>query len=168
MDDLKGTDLIYDWNVKGDTPHYPEHVKVVDETLRDGLQSPSVTHPSIQDKVYLLYLMRCLEIDAADLGLCGAGERFKKDVVVLAREIVNQNMPIVPQSAARTLESDIAPIVDASQEAGIAIEACVFLGSSPIRQYAEGWDVSTLLRLTEASGAFAVPPGLPGMFGTGG
>ena len=166
MDDLKGTDLIYDWNVKGDVPHYPKHVKVVDETLRDGLQSPSVTHPSIQDKVYLLYLMRCLEIDAADLGLCGAGERFKKDVVVLAREIVNQNMPIVPQSAARTLESDIAPIVDASQEAGIAIEACVFLGSSPIRQYAEGWDVSTLLRLTESSVTFAVQHGLPVMFVT--
>src|SRR3989304_4210243 len=125
MDDLKGTDLIYDWNVKGDTPHYPEHVKVVDETLRDGLQSPSVTHPSIQDKVYLLYLMRCLQIDAADLGLCGAGERFKKDVTVLAKEIVNQKMGIVPQSAARTLEADIAPIVDASQEAGIAIEASV-------------------------------------------
>ncbi len=166
MDDLKGTDLIYDWNVKGDVPHYPKHVKVVDETLRDGLQSPSVTHPSIQDKVYLLYLMRCLEIDAADLGLCGAGERFKKDVVVLAREIVNQNMPIVPQSAARTLESDITPIVDASQEAGIAIEACVFLGSSPIRQYAEGWDVSTLLRLTESSVTFAVQHGLPVMFVT--
>lgn len=166
MDDLKGTDLIYDWNVMGDVPHYPKHVKVVDETLRDGLQSPSVTHPSIQDKVYLLYLMRCLEIDAADLGLCGAGERFKKDVVVLAREIVNQNMPIVPQSAARTLESDIAPIVDASHEAGIAIEACVFLGSSPIRQYAEGWDLSTLLRLTEASVTFAVQHGLPVMFVT--
>lgn len=166
MDDLKGTDLIYDWNVMGDVPHYPKHVKVVDETLRDGLQSPSVTHPSIQDKVYLLYLMRCLEIDAADLGLCGAGERFKKDVVVLAREIVNQNMPIVPQSAARTLESDIAPIVDASQEAGVAIEACVFLGSSPIRQYAEGWDLSTLLRLTESSVAFAVQHGLPVMFVT--
>jgi len=166
VEDLKGTDFIYDWNVKGDVPHYPKHVKVVDETLRDGLQSPSVTHPSIQDKVYLLYLMRCLEIDAADLGLCGAGERFKKDVVVLAREIVNQKMPIVPQSAARTLESDIAPIVDASQEAGIAIEACVFLGSSPIRQYAEGWDLSTLLRLAESSVTFAVKHGLPVMFVT--
>src|SRR3989337_105257 len=147
MTELNGVDLIYDWNEKGERPRYPKRVMVTDETLRDGLQSPSVTHPSIQDKVYLLYLMRCLEIDAADLGLCGAGERFKKDVVVLAREIVNQNMPIVPQSAARTLESDIAPIVDASQEAGIAIEACIFLGSSPIRQYAEGWTLDTLLNL---------------------
>ena len=166
MTDVFGRDLIYDWNEKGETPHYPKRVMVTDETLRDGLQSPSVTHPSIQDKVYLLYLMRCLEIDAADLGLCGAGERFKKDVVVLAREIVNQKMNIVPQSAARTLESDIAPIADASQEAGIAIEACVFLGSSPIRQFAEGWDLDTLLRLTESSVTFAVKHGLPVMFVT--
>jgi len=166
-EELSGADLIYDWNEKGDKPNYPKRVKVVDETLRDGLQSPSVTHPSIQDKVYLLYLMRCLQIDAADLGLCGAGERFKKDVVVLAKEIVNQRMGIVPQSAARTLESDIAPIVDASEEAGIPIEACVFLGSSPIRQYAEGWNVDTLLRLTESSVTFAVKHGLPVMFVTG-
>src|SRR3989338_6991490 len=109
MIEQTGEELIYDWNVKGDMPRYPKRVMVVDETLRDGLQSPSVTHPSIQDKVYLLYLMRCLEIDAADLGLCCAGERFKKDVTVLAKEIVNQKMGIVPQSAARTLEADIAP-----------------------------------------------------------
>jgi len=166
MTDAMGTDLIYDWNVEVDRPNSPRRVLITDETLRDGLQSPSITHPSIQDKVYLLYLMRCLEVDAADLGLCGAGERFKKDVVVLAREIANQRMPIVPQSAARTLESDIAPIVDASQEAGIAIEAAIFLGSSPIRQFAEGWDVDTLLKLTESSVSFAVQHSLPVMFVT--
>lgn len=166
MNEPSGSDLIYDWNVKGEAPHYPKRVLITDETLRDGLQSPSITHPSIQDKVYLLYLMRCLEVDAADLGLCGAGERFKKDVVVLAREIANQHMPIVPQSAARTLEADIAPIADASQEAGIAIEAAIFLGSSPIRQFAEGWDVDTLLRLTESSITFAVKHDLPVMFVT--
>lgn len=166
MTDLTGSEMIYDWNEKGDAPRPTKKILITDETLRDGLQSPSVIHPSIQDKVYLLYLMRCLEVDAADLGLCGAGERFKKDVTILAKEIANQHMPIVPQSAARTLESDIAPIVDASQEAGIAIEACIFLGSSPIRQYAEGWDVSTLLRLTESSVSFAVSHGLPVMFVT--
>ena len=51
MTELSGVDLIYDWNVKGERPKYPRRVMVVDETLRDGLQSPSVTHPSIQDKV---------------------------------------------------------------------------------------------------------------------
>jgi len=167
MAEQSGMELIYDWNMKGELPAYPKKkIMIVDETLRDGLQSPSVTHPSIQDKVYLLYLMRCLEVDAADLGLCGAGERFKNDVVVLAKEIVKQKMDMVPQSAARTLESDIAPIVDASEEAGIPIEACVFLGSSPIRQYAEGWDLDTLLRLTESSVSFATKHGLPVMFVT--
>ncbi len=167
MSEINGKELIYDWNVMGEKrKQTAKRILITDETLRDGLQSPSVTHPSIQDKVYLLYLMRCLEIDAADLGLCGAGERFKKDVTVLAKEIANQHMPIVPQSAARTLEADIAPIVDASQEAGIPIEACIFLGSSPIRQYAEGWDVPTLLKLTESSVSFAVKHGLPVMFVT--
>src|SRR3972149_5937966 len=152
MSEINGKELIYDWNVMGEKRKQTvKRVLITDETLRDGLQSPSVIHPSIQDKVYLLYLMRCLEIDAADLGLCGAGERFKKDVTVLAREIANQRMPIVPQSAARTLETDIAPIADASQEAGIAIEACIFLGSSPIRQFAEGWDLDTLVKLTPDS-----------------
>ena len=166
MEETRGMELIYDWNTEGETPQYPKHVLITDESLRDGLQSPSITHPSIQEKVYLLYLMRDLQVDAADLGLCGAGERFKKDVAILAREIANQNMPIQPQSAARTLESDITPIIEASQEAGIAIEACVFLGSSPIRQYAEGWDLDTLLKLTREAVKLAVDNGLPVMFVT--
>ena len=166
MDEVRGEELIYDWNVEGEAPQYPAQVYISDESLRDGLQSPSITHPAIQDKVYLLYLMRDLEIDIADLGLCGAGERFKKDVTILAREIANQNMPIQPQSAARTLESDITPIIDASQEAGIAIEAAVFLGSSPIRQYAEGWDLDTLLKLTREAVTLAVSNNLPVMFVT--
>ena len=166
MTESRGKDWIYDWNVPARSAARPARVMITDETLRDGLQSPSITHPSIQDKVYLLYLMRDLGVDAADLGLCGAGERFKKDVVVLAREIVRQHMPIQPQSAARTLESDIAPIVDAAEEAGIPIEACIFLGSSPMRQYAEGWDLDTLLRLTHDSVTFAVERGLPVMFVT--
>jgi len=161
-----GQDLIYDWNRTAYKPAHERRLMITDETLRDGLQSPSVTHPRIQDKVYLLYLMRDLGVDAADLGLCGAGERFKRDVIVLAREIAKQEMPIQAQSAARTLESDIAPIVDASQEAGIAIEACIFLGSSPIRQYAEGWTLDTLLDLTRKSVTFAVEHNLPVMFVT--
>lgn len=166
MQAARGMDLIYDWNAQGPRPPYPAKVHISDETLRDGLQSPSITHPSIQDKVYLLYLMRDLEIDIADLGLCGAGERFKKDVTILAREIANQNMSIQPQSAARTLKSDITPIIEASQEAGIAIEAALFLGSSPIRQYAENWELSTLLKLTRQAVRLAVDNGLPVMFVT--
>jgi len=166
MDEKRGLDLIYDWNSKGELPGYPRQVLITDETLRDGLQSPSITHPPIQDKVYLLYLMRDLGIDAVDLGLCGAGERFKQDVVVLAREIAKQGMPIQPQSASRTLSSDIEPILEASEAAGIAIEACIFLGSSPIRQYVEGWELPTLLKLTREAVELAAGHGLPVMFVT--
>ncbi|MGD8759340.1 MAG: LeuA family protein [Anaerolineales bacterium] len=166
MGDKKGKDLIYDWNLKGDLPSYPTQVLITDETLRDGLQSPSITHPEIQDKVYLLYLMRDLGVDAADLGLCCAGERFKNDVVVLSREIAEQKMSIQPQSAARTMIEDIEPIVDATQEAGIAIEACTFLGSSPIRQYAEGWELDTLVKLAAEAVTFAIKNDLPVMFVT--
>jgi 2-isopropylmalate synthase len=159
-------ELIYDWNLV-DAPEKPkQRIMVTDETLRDGLQSPSVIQPEIQDKVYLLYLMSDLGIDAADLGLCGAGEKFKYHVSVLAREIVKQKMPIQPQSAARSVISDIMPIVDVSQEAGIPIEAAIFVGTSPIRQYAEGWDINFLLKQTEESVSFAVKHGLPVMFVT--
>jgi 2-isopropylmalate synthase len=159
-------ELIYDWNLADRRPQPGHRIMVTDESLRDGLQSPSIRHPDIQDKVYLLYLMHDLGIDAADLGLCGAGDRFKYHVTVLAREIADQKMTIQPQSAARTMISDIAPIVDASEEAGIPIEACIFLGTSPIRQYAEGWDVDFLLQQTEESVTFAIDHGLPVMFVT--
>lgn len=159
-------ELIYDWNLV-DAPERPKRrIMVTDESLRDGLQSPSVIQPEIQDKVYLLYLMSDLGIDAADLGLCGAGEKFKYHVTVLAREIVKQKMNIQPQSAARSVVSDIAPIVDVSEDVGVPLEAAVFLGTSPIRQYAEGWDLNFLLKQTEESVTFAVKHGIPVMFVT--
>lgn len=159
-------ELIYDWNLV-EAPEKPkQRIMVTDETLRDGLQSPSVIQPEIQDKVYLLYLMNDLGIDTADLGLCGAGENFKYHVTVLAKEIVKQKMPIQPQSAARSVISDIAPIVEVSQEVGVPIEAAIFVGTSPIRQYAEGWDINFLLKQTEESVSFAVKNGIPVMFVT--
>ncbi len=162
----KNHELIYDWNLVEEHPKPKQRILVTDESLRDGLQSPSVTHPEIEEKVYLLYLMRDLGIDAADLGLCGAGERFKYHVTVLAKEIAKQKMPIQPQSAARTLISDIEPIVEASDEAGIRIEACIFLGTSPIRQFAEGWDMDFMLKTTEESVSYAIEHDLPVMFVT--
>ncbi len=159
-------ELIYDWNLLNPRPKPLGKVMLSDETLRDGLQSPSITQPDIQDKVYLLYLMNDLGIDIADLGLCGAGEKFKYHVTVLAKEIANNGLNIKPQSAGRTMLSDITPIVEASQEAGIAIEAALFLGTSPIRQYTEGWDLDFLLRQAEQAVAFAVSHGLPVMFVT--
>jgi 2-isopropylmalate synthase len=159
-------DLIYNWNLIEPRPKPDHQILITDESLRDGLQSPSIIHPDIQDKVYLLYLMNDLGVDAADLGLCGAGERFKYHVTVLAREIADQKMPIQPQSAARTIIDDIAPIVEASQDAGIPIEAAIFLGTSPIRQFAEGWGLDFLLKQTDEAVGFAIKNEIPVMFVT--
>jgi 2-isopropylmalate synthase len=154
--------LIYDWNAVDRHPRPPQRVLIADDTLREGPNSPSVMQPDIQDKVYLLYLMNSLGVDCADLGLASAGPRFKDQVTVLAREIANQKMAIQPQSAARSTIADVAAVADASDKAGIGIEACIFLGASPIRRYVEGWD--GFLRQTEDSVRFAVEHDLPVMF----
>lgn len=167
MSDPKIEDLIYDWNhFATQRVHFPQKIHITDETLRDGLQSPSITQPDIEDKVALVYLMNDLGIACADLGLPGAGPRFRDEVAIMAKEIANNGLRIQPQAAARTLVSDIEPIVDASQEAGIPIEAALFVGSSPIRQYVEGWTMDQLCRLVEESVSFAVSHGLPVMFVT--
>jgi 2-isopropylmalate synthase len=160
-------ELIYDWNRIEPSLHAPDrHIGFDDETLRDGLQSPSVCEPSIEKKIALLHLMEALEIDTADIGLPGAGGTHAAGVERLAREIAEKNLKIRPNCAARTIRSDIAPIVEISQRAGIAIEACTFIGSSPIRFYAEEWTLDKLLQLTEEAVTFAVSEGLPVMFVT--
>ena len=159
--------LIYDW--ANDGPHrvlWPDHVMLDDETLRDGLQSPSVTDPSLEVKVELLHLMNRLGIETADIGLPGAGERQEEAVLRLCREIADQRLDIRPNCAARTLMVDIQPIAEISQKTGIPIEACVFIGSSPIRQYAEEWDLDHILRFTKDAVSFAVEEGLPVMYVT--
>src|SRR6185503_1358114 len=161
-------ELIYDWNRAGEGDLRPARgrVELNDETLRDGLQSPSVRTPSIEQKLGILHEMVALGIDALDLGLPGAGPHVVRDVLALAREIADHKLPIAPNCAARTVEADIRPIVEISQQAGIPIEAATFIGSSPIRQYAEGWTLDRMLELAEKAVSFAVKEGLPVMFVT--
>src|SRR6185503_7622119 len=116
---------------------------------RDGLQSPSVCEPPVEQKLELLHLMETLAIDTADIGLRGAGGTHAAGVERLAREIADKKLKIRPNCAARTLRSDITPIVEISQRVGIPIEACTFIGSSPIRFYAEEWTLDKLLKITE-------------------
>ncbi len=162
------SDLIYDWNRAGGPDLTPARGKVEldDETLRDGLQSPSVRNPPIEDKLRILHMIADLGIESANIGLPGAGPHVVRDVERLAREIVEQRLPVAPNCAARTVIADIQPIVDISERTGIAIEAACFIGSSPIRQYAEGWEMDKMLRLVEQAISFAVGHGLPGMFVT--
>ena len=159
--------LIFDWNVARETPsERPTVVMLDDETLRDGLQSPSVIDPPIEAKKRVLHLMEALGIDTANLGLPGAGPRAVADVRALCEEIVGSKLNIRPNCAARTMIRDIEPIVEISQQTGIAIEACVFIGSSPIRQYAEGWDEEFLLQQTREAINYSVNADLPVMYVT--
>jgi 2-isopropylmalate synthase len=157
--------LIYDWNTV-DTAADPRPVMLDDETLRDGLQSPSVRTPTIDQKLRILHLMEALDMDSADIGLPGAGPHVVKDVERLAREIVTAKLRIRPNCAARTTLGDIRPVVDISQRTGIAIECCTFIGSSPIRQYTEDWTLDHLQRLTADAVGAAVKEGLPVMYVT--
>lgn len=161
-------DLIHDWNTVEGAFDYSSvrGVQLNDETLRDGLQSPSVTDPPIEDKIRLLHLMAELGIASLDIGLPGAGPRAVADVEALAREIASSRLAIEPNCAARTVRADIEPIVEVAGRTGIAIEAATFIGSSPIRQYAEGWTLDRMLRATEEAVSFAVGEGLPVMYVT--
>ena len=143
-------ELIYDWNRVGAPFDWSTaRVDLNDETLRDGLQSPSVKDPSLDTKRRLLHLMADLGIVAADIGLPGAGPRVVEQVRALAQEIRDHRLPIAPNCAARTVIADLEPVLRISQEVGIPIEAATFIGSSPIRQYTEDWTIDRMLTATE-------------------
>jgi 2-isopropylmalate synthase len=159
--------LIYDWNtVDAPAAAGPARVMIDDETLRDGLQSPSVKTPSIDDKIRILHLIDALGIETADIGLPGAGPHVVRDVERLAREIVDAKLTVAANCAARTVIADITPVVEISQRTGLAIECCTFIGSSPIRQYAEDWTLDKLERLSAEAVSFAVKQGLSVMYVT--
>ncbi|HTI43965.1 MAG TPA: LeuA family protein [Vicinamibacterales bacterium] len=157
--------LIYDWN-RNAAVAPPPLVMLDDETLRDGLQSPSVRAPSIDQKLKILRLLDEIGVDTADIGLPGAGPHVVRDVERLSREIVSCKLKLKPNCAARTVISDIQPIVEVTQRVGIPIECCCFIGSSPIRRYAEDWTVDYLQRCTEEAVSFGVNHGLQVMYVT--
>ncbi len=161
-------DLIYDWNTATERPvrEGGKRIEFDDETLRDGLQSPSVTDPSIDEKIRILHFMNAIGVDSADIGLPGAGPHVQQTVERLAREIVDQKLNVSPNCAARTIESDIRPIADVSQRVGIPIEACTFIGSSPIRQFAEEWNLEWIVEQSTKAIRFATGEGLPVMYVT--
>jgi 2-isopropylmalate synthase len=160
-------ELVYDWNTVEPALQAPGRpIGFDDETLRDGLQSPSVCEPPVEKKIELLHLMDALGIETADIGLPGAGGTHAAGVERLAREIAEQKLRIRPNCAARTHAADITPIIEISQRVGISIEACTFIGSSPVRFYAEDWTLDKLLKMTEEAVTFAVKEGIPVMYVT--
>src|ERR1700675_2223146 len=164
---MNSSELIYDWN-KNHPPALkpPGPVLLNDESLRDGLQSPSVRDPSIPEKLEILHLMEALGINSLNLGLPGAGSRAVEHVEALAREIVRHKMKIRANCAARTHENDIRPIAEIVQRTGLNIQAATFIGSSPIRRYTENWTDDFLLETTEKAVKFTVSLGLESMYVT--
>jgi isopropylmalate/homocitrate/citramalate synthase len=164
---LKHSNLIYDWNNLPEAAFRPAgRVLLNDESLRDGLQSPSVKDPSIEEKIQILHLMEALGINSLDLGLPGAGPRAYSDVEHLAREIVGSRLKIKANCAARTHQNDIRPIAEISQKVGLPVEAATFIGSSPIRRYTENWTDDFLLKTTEEAVKYSRSLGLEVMYVT--
>jgi 2-isopropylmalate synthase len=178
MDDAKRTgsgeartpsasEIIYDWNsVEKFGPIIHNQFTVFDETLRDGIQCPSVRDPRIEDKVRILHLLDAIGVDHVNIGLPGAGPRAVEDATILAREIRDAKLRVKPACAARTHVKDIRPIIDISQKLGVPIEVMAFIGSSPIRLYAEGWDLDLMLKRSAEAIALAVSAGLPATYVT--
>ncbi len=160
--ELPHDNLIFDWNESGRKGRIiPPEVTFFDETLRDGLQSPSVDDPSIDKKLELLHLMAKIGIDVADIGLPGSSQRAFDDVLRMCKEIQDNKLPLGVACAGRTVVADIEPMIEISQKVGMPVEVYAFIGSSPIRQFAEGWDLDVILKHSAAAIDVAVKAGLP-------
>ncbi len=163
--------LIYDWNVidydiNRNPANHPHDVWFDDETLRDGLQSPSARNPSIEQKIELLSYMERLGIQKVDLGLPGAGPFHLEHISAMLSHISDNDYQIRPGAAVRTLMHDIEPLVDMQHKHGMEIQASAFLGTSPIRQYTEGWTMEKLISTMEKAVSYAVENEVPVMFVT--
>ena len=155
-------EFVYDWNsAEKKRPMSTRGFTLLDETLRDGLQNPSVVDPKIGDKLEIVHLLDEIGVEYADVGLPGAGPRAFEDVLRIAKEVVDCKLNIRLGCAGRTLVSDIKPMAEVSQRAGIPVEVMTFIGSSPIRQIAEDWSVELIRQRSIDAIDFAVGEGLP-------
>ncbi len=152
-------DLFHDWNGSG-CPGELGQAFVLDETLRDGIQSPSAIDPDIDAKIEILHLLDELGVCQLDVGLPGAGTHQRAAIKRLAEEKRDAKLRIRLNVACRTVVSDIAPAADLQQETGVPIEVYAFIGSSPIRQYAEEWDLAFVEKQSVEAIEFAVKQGL--------
>ncbi len=160
--DTRADELIYDWNeIDRRGRLIPKDVTFFDETLRDGLQNPSVIDPPVEKKLELLHLMNDLGIHVADIGLPGSSKRAFDDVLRMCREIADCRLQIRPACAGRTVVADITPMIEIAQRTGLPVEVYAFIGSSPIRQLAEDWDVNRIAKLSAEAIDVAVKAGLP-------
>ena len=160
-------DIVYDWNEINRRGSVVRHdFTLMDETLRDGIQSPSVRNPSIGEKLEIIHLQDACGIEFSDIGLPGAGQLAVDDVTRLTEEIRDCRLKIKPNCAARTHTNDVQAVIDISQKTGFPLEVCAFIGSSPVRQLVEGWDIDRMRKLVVDSVSLAAREGLPVSFVT--
>ena len=160
-------EVIYDWNARGHAVSPAMHrVQFHDETLRDGIQSPSVTDPGIEDKVEILRMLAGIGVDNVNIGLPGAGPRAVEDVTRLVEVARDEKLAVGLGAAARTHPADIQPIIGIAEKTGVPLEIMTFLGSSPIRMFAEDWEEERLEKLTRDAVRLGVQAGLPVSFVT--
>jgi 2-isopropylmalate synthase len=164
---MDAAELLFDWNEGAQAaarihgcPGELGRARVLDETLRDGIQSPSAVDPHLDEKIKLLHDMDELGIEVADVGLPGAGPHQYGAVKRLAEEIRDAKLSIRASVACRTVVSDVAPAVEITQKTGVPLEVYAFIGSSPIRQYAEEWDVAFIEKQSVDAISFAAKGGL--------
>ncbi len=158
-------DVIHDWNVDGE-PEPLRRVELHEEILRDGIQCPSAHDPDLEDKLAIVRLVAACGIDTIDVGLPGAGPRAVRDAEALVRCIRDEGLGCRPTCAARTHAADIRPIIAIAERTGVSIEVMAFIGSSPIRMYAEGWGEDRLETLTRNAIRMCVEAGLPATYVT--
>ena len=164
-------ELIYDWNVidygvERDPSNHPHELWFDDETLRDGLQSPSASNPTIEQKIELIDYMEKLGVQKVDLGLPGAGPFHVGHIDAMLSHMGDMGYSLRPGCAVRTVVSDIEPLVDLQAKHERQIQASAFLGTSPIRQYTEGWTMERIMSTAESAVTFAVDNDIPVMFVT--
>ena len=158
---IRPDEWTWDWNVaERPDPLSRGAGGLHDETLRDGLQSPSAIDPPLEAKLELVRRMARLGVSSVCIGLPGAGPRARRAAAALAQLVRDERLPIAASCAARTVEADLAAIAEVVQATGQPLEAYAFIGSSPIRQYAENWTVDHLLRTSANAIDFAVKQGL--------
>tara|TARA_B100000513_G_scaffold66708_2_gene26414 strand:+ start:8495 stop:9754 length:1260 start_codon:yes stop_codon:yes gene_type:complete len=168
---MEENDLIFDWNaidyeITREPNNHPHELWFDDETLRDGLQSPSAINPTVEQKIELIDFMEKLGIQKVDLGLPGAGPQHVGHIDSMLSHIKDRGYSLRPGCAVRTLVSDIEPLVNLQSKHETQIQASAFLGTSPIRQYAEGWTMERIMSTAESAVTFAVGNDIPVMFVT--
>ena len=163
---MASSSLTYDWNDAVGGVFRGIDAELHDETLRDGLQSPSVRDPSLEDKRRIVDLLAQLDVASACIGLPGAAPRSYRDTDALVAHCERQGHGLLLCAAARTRVEDIEPIVEIASRHGRRLEAMMFLGSSPIRTQTEGWPLSAQETRTRTAVKAAKAGGLSAGFVT--